>query len=257
MLPRKYLRHRLTARKESNVSVQEAPQEGHAERTTSLLRDAESQLATWVSESKAARADAKEADLELNNKKSELLRSLLKQMIGKARAGELINTEPTLRVAESANDNIDAAEGSKKPAKKNKTRGTGNPPPPDPTVCTCGDVKIFCKHPYCLSLHCEICEDSDKHGFESCAVCSGECSDRQASGPYCKRHVKKYLAVCGDCGVVACDRLVQGCQACNGRICTDCLQHDQCERCNYEWQNVRDECGIESDDSYGADPFGY
>ena len=69
--------------------------------------------------------------------------------------------------------------------------------------------------------------------------------------------MKKYLAVCGDCGVVACDNLVQECEACNGRFCTDCLKNEQCETCNYEWQNVRDEYGIESDDSYGQDPFGY
>ena len=90
----------------------------------------------------------------------------------------------------------------------------------------------------CTVKFSDLHEDCDKHKFESCAVCSGECSDRQASVPYCKRHVKKVLAVCGDCGVVACDTLVQESQACEGRICTDCLKNGQCKRCNYEWQNV-------------------
>ena len=81
-----------SVRKGTNVAGEETPQKGQAE-ARSFLREAESKLATWVGQSKAARADAKKADLELYNKKAGLLRSVLKQMIGKARAGELMDIE--------------------------------------------------------------------------------------------------------------------------------------------------------------------
>lgn len=69
----------------------EVPLEEHADATKSFMRDAATKLRTWVSESKATKSDAKKAEVELCNKKAELLRGVLQQMIGQARAGELHN----------------------------------------------------------------------------------------------------------------------------------------------------------------------
>ena len=242
-------------------------------------------LATWVSESKAARAateksqhkqaavataeaqkavgaGAERADLELHNKKAEMLRSVLKQKMEEHRAGEHHTGYAQIHMLQYAQIHMlqcqqlsCCREGKECQQGKDTVRQQSSL---RPTVCRCGNAMVFCKHPICLCVYCEDCEaatgDSDKPRFAFCAGCSDKCSGRQARGPYCKRHVKKYPAICGDGGVVACDNLVQECEACNRRICTDCLENEQCETCNHEWQ---DEYGIESDDSYGQDPLGY
>lgn len=80
-----------SARKASTVAGKEALLEEHADATKSFKRDAATKLRTWVSESKANKPDAKKADVELYNKKAELLRGVLQQMIGQGHAGELHN----------------------------------------------------------------------------------------------------------------------------------------------------------------------
>lgn len=92
-------------------------------------------------------------------------------------------------------------------------------------------------------------------GLSLAVMVAATTATRKDPGPYCKKHIAKYLGTCEECEVVACD--TEPCDGCSSLICQCCLRDGMCEECRAGWADTRAEYGIESDEDSDNDPCGY